>query len=157
MQRKIQLSGFYAYPDGWPSQLIRIIGVMLFNLWLQLVTFSLLHFISPHNSILKNLVTSFNVISLHLHDGAEEDRVKVGQDSRCSGLYSTENLLKVRSLTDWADILVPYVSLATLLLHYVLFFSRFSSTYILDTTYLPFRARVAWKVQKGKVLEFTKC
>ena len=28
-QRKIQLSGFSAYPDGWPSQLIRISGVLL--------------------------------------------------------------------------------------------------------------------------------
>jgi len=28
-QRKIELSGFYAYPDVWPSQLIRISGVLL--------------------------------------------------------------------------------------------------------------------------------
>jgi len=27
-QRKIQLSGFSAYPDSWLSQLIRIIGVI---------------------------------------------------------------------------------------------------------------------------------
>ena len=30
-QRKIQLSVFFAYPDGSPSQLIRIIGVLLYN------------------------------------------------------------------------------------------------------------------------------
>ena len=29
-RRKIQLSGFSAYPDGSPSQLIRIIGVILY-------------------------------------------------------------------------------------------------------------------------------
>jgi len=29
-QRKIQLSGFCAYPDGSPSQLIRISGVLLY-------------------------------------------------------------------------------------------------------------------------------
>jgi len=28
-QRKIQLSGFSAHPDGWPSQLIRISRVLL--------------------------------------------------------------------------------------------------------------------------------
>ena len=39
-QRKIQLSGFSAYPDGSPSQLIRISGVLLYivhelqQLWL---------------------------------------------------------------------------------------------------------------------------
>ena len=27
-QRKIQLSGIFAYPDGWPSQVIRISGVL---------------------------------------------------------------------------------------------------------------------------------
>ena len=30
-QRKIQLSGFSAYPDGWPSKLIRISGVLLYS------------------------------------------------------------------------------------------------------------------------------
>jgi hypothetical protein len=35
-------------------------------------------------------------------------------------------------------------------MHYVLFFSRFASTYIADTTYLPFRAKVVWKIQKKK-------
>jgi len=30
-QRKIQLSGFSAHPDGSPSQLIRISGVLLYN------------------------------------------------------------------------------------------------------------------------------
>ena len=29
-ERKIQLSGFSAYPDGSPSQLIRISGVLLY-------------------------------------------------------------------------------------------------------------------------------
>jgi len=29
-QRKIQLPGFPAYPDGSPSQLIRISGVMIY-------------------------------------------------------------------------------------------------------------------------------
>ena len=32
-QRKIQLSGFSSYPDGSPSQLIRIIGVLLYTYW----------------------------------------------------------------------------------------------------------------------------
>jgi len=30
-QRKIQLSGFSAYPDGSPSKLIRIIGLLLYQ------------------------------------------------------------------------------------------------------------------------------
>ena len=35
-QRKIQLSKFYAYPDGSPSQLIRISGVLLYmEVWLH--------------------------------------------------------------------------------------------------------------------------
>jgi hypothetical protein len=35
IQRKIQLSGFSAYPDGSPSQLIRINGVLLYTARLQ--------------------------------------------------------------------------------------------------------------------------
>ena len=30
MLKKNRLSGFSAYPDGWPSQLIRLNGVLLF-------------------------------------------------------------------------------------------------------------------------------
>jgi hypothetical protein len=57
--------------------------------------------VSPHNSVLKNFVTSFCLISLHLPEGAEKNRVKLRQDNRCPGRYSTENLLNESQTPHW--------------------------------------------------------
>jgi hypothetical protein len=85
-QIKIQLSGLSAYPDGSPSQLIRVSGVLL---WTKgpMKTDKTFHSCTkqPNNSHLAHLfIPSFQTFPSHLHSVFTDSAVLTGgglQDS----------------------------------------------------------------------------